>query len=61
MSQKTHSQDSNCKGNCKCSCITVEESLQMYRDAALADNYLFGDYDYSEEWLNNIKEDSEGE
>jgi len=33
----------------------------MYRDAAEADDYFFGDYDYSEEWLNNIKEDSEGE
>ncbi len=51
MSKQTHSQDSSCKGNCKCDCITVEDSLEMYRKAAESDEYLFGDYDYCKEWV----------
>ena len=59
MSKKTHSLDSNCSGNCKCDCIEwkEEEMLQAYREAAAADDFLFGDDDYSYLWLEeNAKE-----
>ena len=36
MSKKTLSQDSNYD--------LVEKSLQAYREAALSDSYMFGDY-----------------
>ena len=51
MLLKIHSQDSSCKGNCKCNCITPEESLELYKQAAEYDEYLFGDYDYCKEWV----------
>ena len=51
MSKQTHSQDFSCKGNCKCNCIAIEDSLEMYRKAAEHDEYLFGDYDYCKEWV----------
>ena len=39
MSKKIPSQDSNSKKK------QEEESLRAYREAAMADDYLFGDYD----------------
>ena len=42
---KTPSQDSLCKGNCKCNCLKTEDVLESYREAAKADDFLFGDYD----------------
>ena len=51
MSKQTHSQDSSCKGNCKCNCVTTKESLKLYKQAAESDEYLFGDYDYCKEWV----------
>ena len=59
MSKKTRSQGSSCSGNCKCDCVDwkEEEMLQAYRDAAAADDFLFGDVDYSYLWLeDNAKE-----
>ena len=38
-------QDSPCKGNCKCNCIKTEDALNSYKEAAQADDYLFGNYD----------------
>ena len=55
MSRKIHSQDSNCKGNCKCSCITSEDAYASYKEAAESDAYLFGDYDYGSEWMNDTE------
>ena len=43
MLPKIHLQDSHCK-NCKCNCIKTEDALEMYREAALSDAFLFGDY-----------------
>lgn len=51
MSQKTHSQDSNCNQP------SDEEALKAYKDAAEADRFLFGDYDYSYVWLNGESND----
>ena len=45
MLPKIPLQDSVCKGNCKCNCLKTEDVLESYREAAKADNYLFGDYD----------------
>jgi hypothetical protein len=42
---KIPSQDSLCKGNCKCNCIKTEDALAMYKEAAQADDFLFGNYD----------------
>ena len=49
MSKKTRSQDSNCSGNCKCNCVDWdnEAMLQAYREAAAADDFIFGESDYS--------------
>ena len=55
MSRKIHSQDSNCKGNCKCSCITSEDAYASYKEAAESDAHLFGDYDYCKEWMNDTE------
>ena len=41
MLQKIPSQDSNFEN----------EILNAYREAAAADEFLFGDYDYCEDWL----------
>lgn len=30
-----------------------EQILKAYKDAAEADEFLFGDYDYEKEWLND--------
>ena len=37
-------QDSLCKGNCKCNCLKTEDALEAYKEAAKADDYLFGEY-----------------
>ena len=55
MSPKIPLQDSLCKGNCNCNCLKVEDALEAYQDAAEADDYLFGDYDYCSEWLDNTE------
>jgi len=55
MSPKIPLQDSLCKGNCNCNCLKVEDALVAYQDAAEADDYLFGDYDYCSEWLDNTE------
>ncbi len=39
MSKKIHSQDSNSKDK------ETEKAMKAYREAALADAWLFGDYD----------------
>ena len=44
MLPKTPSQDSLCKGNCKCNCVKTEDALEAYKKAAKADDYLFGEY-----------------
>ena len=45
MLPKIPMQDSVCKGNCKCNCLKTEDVLESYREAAKADDYLFGEYD----------------
>ena len=55
MLLKTPSQDSLCNGNCKCNCLKTEDALQTYREAAAADDYMFGDYDYVKEWNNELE------
>jgi hypothetical protein len=45
MTPKILSQDSNYDEWCE------QEILNAYKDAAEADEYLFGDYDYKKEWL----------
>ena len=50
MSNKTPSQDSNSKKD------QLEESLRAYREAAMADDYLFGDYDAYESYGINREE-----
>jgi len=35
---------SKCKGNCKCNCLKSEDALKAYKEAAKADDYLFGEY-----------------
>jgi len=55
MSQKIPSQDSSCKGNCNCNCLKPEDALKAYQEAADCDEYLFGDYDYCSEWMNDIE------
>lgn len=35
----------SCEGNCKCDCVNTEDVLESYREAALSDAYMFGDYD----------------
>ena len=47
MSKKTHSADSNSK--------ETEESIKAYREAAMADAWLFGDYDAYEAFDINKK------
>ena len=51
MSKKTHSADSNFK--------ETEESIKAYREAAMADAWLFGDYDAYEAYDINKKKTSE--
>ena len=51
MSKKTHSADSNSK--------ETEESIKAYREAAMADAWLFGDYDAYEAYDINNKKVSE--
>ena len=50
MSNKPPSQDSNFKKE------QQEESLRAYREAAMADDYLFGDYDAYESYGINREE-----
>ncbi len=47
MSKKIHSADSNSK--------ETEESIKAYREAAMADAWLFGDYDAYEAYDINKK------
>ena len=47
MSKKTHSADSNSR--------ETEESIKAYREAAMADAWLFGDYDAYEAYDINKK------
>ena len=51
MSKKIHSADSNSKETEKC--------MKAYRDAAMADAWLFGDYDAYEAYDINKKKTSE--
>ena len=51
MLPKILSQDSNYDEWCE------QEILNAYREAAECDEYLFGDYDYSEEWLGKCNDD----
>ena len=51
MLKKTHSADSNSK--------ETEESIKAYREAAMADAWLFGDYDAYEAYDINKKKTSE--
>ena len=51
MLKKTHSADSNFK--------ETEESIKAYREAAMADAWLFGDYDAYEAYDINKKKTSE--
>ena len=51
MSKKTHSADSNSK--------ETEECIRAYREAAMADAWLFGDYDAYESYDINTKKVSE--
>jgi hypothetical protein len=53
MLKQTPSLDSLCNGNCKCNCLKPEDALEAYREAA--DEYLFGDFDYSKVWLNDTE------
>ena len=32
-----------------------QEIVKAYKDAAEADEFLFGDYDYAKEWLNDYQ------
>ena len=50
MSKKTHSVDSNSK--------ETEECIRAYREAAMADAWLFGDYDAYEAYDINKKKTS---
>ena len=49
MSPKTLLLDSNYNWD-------TDKMLDAYKEAAAADDYLFGDYDYSSEWLNDSEE-----
>ena len=51
MSKKIHSADSNSK--------ETEESIKAYREAAMADAWLFGDYDAYEVFDINKKKTSD--
>jgi len=48
MSPKTLLQDSNYNWD-------TDKMLDAYRTAADCDEYLFGDYDYCSEWLNDTE------
>ena len=48
MSQKTLLQDSNYNWD-------TAKMLDAYREAAAADDYLFGDYDYITEWNDDVE------
>jgi len=65
MSQKTHSQDSpsnlekiwwEMENIEPLTPLTVEDSLRAYKDAAVADSYLFGDYDGFEAYISAVEE-----
>ena len=51
MSKKIHSADSNSK--------ETEECMKAYREAAMADAWLFGDYDAYEAFNINKKKKSD--
>lgn len=58
MLPKIHLQGSPCKGNCKCNCVKTDDALEMYREAAKSDAFLFGDYDGYKAFENLDQEDS---
>jgi hypothetical protein len=51
MLPKILSQDSNYDEWCE------QEILNAYQEAAECDEFLFGDYDYSKEWLGKCSDD----
>jgi hypothetical protein len=51
MLPKILSQDSNYDEWCE------QDILNAFKDAAEADDFLFGDYDYKNEWLGKICDD----
>jgi len=48
---------SECKGNCKCNCLKTEDAIKIYQEAAAADDFIFGDYDYTKEWINDFNKE----
>ena len=58
MLPKIPLQGSPCKGNCKCSCVKTEDALEMYREAAKSDAFLFGDYNGYEAYTEDSQESS---
>ena len=60
MLPKIRLQGSPCKGNCKCNCVKTEDALEMYREAAKSDAFLFGDYDGYKAFEDLDQEDSQG-
>jgi len=42
-----HSQDLNSDE------LSIEEIIQLYKDAADNDKTIFGDYDYAKQWLDD--------
>lgn len=51
MKPKILTQDGNYEEWCE------EELIKAYKDAAEYDRYMFGDYDYEKEWLNDNNKD----
>ncbi len=51
MNPKIIKEDSNYDDWCE------QEILNAYKEAAEYDDFLFGDYDYSKEWLGNNSND----
>ena len=52
MSQKIHSQDSNFDKK-----PDLKSSIDVYKEAAAMDDFLFGDYDYLKTWNNQESND----
>jgi len=50
MLPKTHSQDSNFEWD-------SQKMLDAYKEAAAADDFIFGDCDYSYIWMDNESND----
>ena len=54
MLPKTLLKDSLCNGNCKCDCLKTENALEIYREAAKSDAFLFGDYNSYEAYTEDL-------